>query len=301
MQNGADSMEKAIVTTEKSWFSAVRKASLVGALGLLVTGCDSYNPVDWVSGDGPPKPQQIALPAEDDVDAQDIPEGLVADSSGQKYDETSGRDDVTVVRPLRNSKPPEVTVGAQGQQAPQPVAPPQTVPVTEAETAGQSDLPGEPPVLNNNEKGAAMASAPIVDTVPDSDALQGLDRFTPQSYGVSFLAATIPFNHGSAYVNAEDRAVLKQVVAQYKDSGGAITVVGHASSRTADMAPVDHKIANFEISVRRAQSVARALIDMGIPARALFVGAVSDNEPVYKEVMPAGEAQNRRTEIFLNQ
>ena len=114
------------------------------------------------------------------------------------------------------------------------------------------------------------------------------------------MAASVPFGHGSSHLSAEDRAQLREVVAQYKKTGGALTVVGHASSRTGDMSALEHKIANFDISVRRAEAVAQALVRLGVPARAIYVGAVSDNEPVYREVMPAGEAQNRRTEIFLN-
>lgn len=118
---------------------------------------------------------------------------------------------------------------------------------------------------------------------------------------MSYLAASVPFGHGSTQLSGSDVTLLKGVAAQFKKSGGAVTVVGHASSRTGDMSALDHKIANFEVSVRRAEAVARALVKMGIPSRAVFVGAVSDNEPVYREVMPEGEAYNRRTEVFLNQ
>jgi len=32
----------------------------------------------------------------------------------------------------------------------------------------------------------------------------------------------------------------------------------------------------------------------------MYVGAVADNEPVYYEVMPSGEAGNRRAEIYID-
>jgi hypothetical protein len=38
----------------------------------------------------------------------------------------------------------------------------------------------------------------------------------------------------------------------------------------------------------------------GLSADRLFVGAVSDNEPLYSEVMPAGESGNQRAEIYID-
>jgi flagellar motor protein MotB len=50
----------------------------------------------------------------------------------------------------------------------------------------------------------------------------------------------------------------------------------------------------------RANAVARALVRMGVPASEVSVAARADNEPVYYEFMPAGEAGNRRAEIYLD-
>jgi len=38
---------------------------------------------------------------------------------------------------------------------------------------------------------------------------------------------------------------------------------------------------------------------MGLPAETLEVQAVSDTQPLFLEVMPSGEAGNRRVEIYL--
>ncbi len=288
---------------KERWLSSVRAIGFAGVLGLTVAGCSSYNPLDW-GDDSPPAPEQIALPAEASADAGKLPEGLGGDGNDRSYDKSSQREDVTVVRPLReNVAPPDVTVSSQASSVPQqPVEP---------EVATSSDLPGQPPIIGQSsdaESGSGASagaqadqySSVLVDA-PDIGAMQGLDAFSPEAYGVSFLAATIPFNHGSSSLSASDMAALKQVVAQFKDKGGAVTVIGHASSRTGDMSAVNHKLANFNTSLRRAQSVARALQKLGVPSGKLFVGAVSDNEPLYQEVMPAGEAGNRRTEVFLNQ
>ncbi|MBT3990722.1 MAG: OmpA family protein [Rhodospirillaceae bacterium] len=116
----------------------------------------------------------------------------------------------------------------------------------------------------------------------------------------SYQVATILFSNGSAKVGARDRRVLRQVIAQHKQVGGTLRIVGHASRRTKTNDPIRHKMANFQVSTARAERVAKELVKMGVKANKLFVGSVSDNEPRYYEYMPSGEAGNRRTEIYID-
>lgn len=110
----------------------------------------------------------------------------------------------------------------------------------------------------------------------------------------------VKFEHGSAQIGETVRARLKAMADEQKARGGTIVVVGHASSRTRNL-PVDkHKLANFGISLDRAQTVARELMRMGVAPQAIAVEARGDSDPIYHESMPAGEAENRRVEVFLN-
>lgn len=111
--------------------------------------------------------------------------------------------------------------------------------------------------------------------------------------------AVIYFRHGSASLQSRDRQVLRDVAQIYERQGRDLRVVGHASSRTAAMDPVDHRMANFDTSLKRAQAVVDALVSMGVPRDSIQLEARGDNEPVYHEFMPTGEAGNRRAEIFL--
>jgi flagellar motor protein MotB len=86
---------------------------------------------------------------------------------------------------------------------------------------------------------------------------------------------------------------------QALDAGAFIRVVGHASMRTVEMDPFEHIVANFNISLLRANAVAAALIQNGVPAERLIVDALGDTQPLHSEAMPSGEHANRRTEIFL--
>ena len=117
--------------------------------------------------------------------------------------------------------------------------------------------------------------------------------------GGLYQGAVVNFNVGSSRVAASYRGALQQVVAEHDARGGFIRVVGHASSRTRDL-PIDrHMLVNFRISLERAEAVARELVRLGASPGAVFIEARSDAEPVYYESMPAGEAENRRAEVFL--
>lgn len=111
--------------------------------------------------------------------------------------------------------------------------------------------------------------------------------------------AVIYFGHGSTALDGNDRGVLRQVARIAERREVPIRVVGHASSRTAAMGLIEHRMANFDVSMRRAETVADTLVSMGVPRERIKVEGRGDRDPVYHEFMPTGEAGNRRTEIFL--
>ena len=85
-----------------------------------------------------------------------------------------------------------------------------------------------------------------------------------------------------------------------KDRNAKIKIVGHASKRTKDMPLNKHKLVNFSISHKRAQTVANIVVEKyNFPSEYLITEAVSDSKPLYREDMPAGTAANQRTEIFI--
>ncbi|PPR76161.1 MAG: hypothetical protein CFH05_00335 [Alphaproteobacteria bacterium MarineAlpha3_Bin4] len=115
----------------------------------------------------------------------------------------------------------------------------------------------------------------------------------------STRVATILFLSGSAGLNARDRQILANVRRLHKERGGKLRVIGHASSRTRNTNAIRHKMINFKVSVERADAVAHELMRLGIKRSDIFVDAVSDSQPIYYEIMPSGEAGNRRAEIYL--
>lgn len=136
------------------------------------------------------------------------------------------------------------------------------------------------------EGGAAAPMAPAA-TVPGMPAA-GMVRI-----------ATIQFGDGASGLDGNDREVLRQVRALHKQYGGRLVVVGHSSSRTRTMDVAEHQRVNQRLSGQRAQTVARELASLGVPEGSISTEARGDSEPVFYEVMPSGEAGNRRAEVFL--
>ncbi|HEV2560806.1 MAG TPA: OmpA family protein [Rhizomicrobium sp.] len=114
-------------------------------------------------------------------------------------------------------------------------------------------------------------------------------------------AAVVFFPHDTTVLNAQGRAQVHAALEAYRSRGGQgyIKVVGHSSSRTANMTLQRHLVFNFERSQARATAVAKELIREGVPANKVLVEAVGDSQPVYYESMPQGEEGNRRAEIFI--
>jgi len=121
----------------------------------------------------------------------------------------------------------------------------------------------------------------------------------PVAVGGMLRVATIHFANNAANLDNRDRKILGAVIQLQRERGGRVVVVGHASARTKDMDYIKHQMVNFEISMHRAGSIGSQLKSMGLPGEALEVQAVSDTQPLFLEVMPSGEAGNRRVEIYL--
>lgn len=159
--------------------------------------------------------------------------------------------------------------------------------------------------------GMGLAAAPAPTAAPPATppSTAGGAGYTPSMPAAAGAPSRLPagpqkavvyFPSGSAALDASDRRELRRIADQYKLSGGRVRVVGHASSRTKDLALERHKWVNFSLSMQRAEAVARELMRLGVSPGAVQVEARSDSEPVFSEAMPSAEKQNRRAEIFLD-
>ena len=115
----------------------------------------------------------------------------------------------------------------------------------------------------------------------------------------SIQVGTVLFANGSSKIRKKYYKILRDIVKLQRQKGGNLRVVGHASSRTRNTKPLSHQLVNFRISVARAKAVARRLVRYGAPAGSIEVMGLADNQRIYQEIMPSGEAGNRRAEIYL--
>ena len=181
-----------------------------------------------------------------------------------------------------------------------------------------------PPILAHYRQTAALAGAagtgtPAVPAVPATAGRRGASNAsgevvanlgavpgTPAGMAAAMNGGTAPtaivyFPGDTTSLPAAARATVREAVAAFRAGGGTgtIKVVGHSSSRTADMPLERHLEVIFQKSQARANAVAQALIKAGVPADRVQIEAVGDSQPVFYESMPKGEAGNRRAEIFV--
>ncbi|RCK33396.1 flagellar motor protein MotB [Thalassospira xiamenensis] len=128
--------------------------------------------------------------------------------------------------------------------------------------------------------------------------VRSVDTLGPSVNGVQ--VAQIQFGHGSSNLSGSDNNVLNQVAQAWRQTGGILRIIGHASMRTANMSLEEHMAINRQVSERRASAVVSELVSLGVNPDAIFVGADGSADPRYYEGVPAGEAGNRRVEIFMD-
>ena len=226
-------------------------------------------------------------PAGSDSVRNRVVEGLISDRDNARYTDEA-------IRLQGSTRPVETPQAASKAPTPPPPAPAPPVRVsTPMVSAPQvASVPSAP--------AAPRASSPSQSVVVDMSALDG-GGYNPVSAQISREAqvATIQFGRSSSRLDARDQQLIATVVSAHRQNGGNILVVGHASSGTAQLPKSRHEVVNFQVSFARANAVAQALIRNGVSPERVTVEAVADDQPIYSEAMPTGEAGNRRAEIYF--
>jgi len=113
------------------------------------------------------------------------------------------------------------------------------------------------------------------------------------------LQNMILFQSGKASLKSATSAELDHIlsVLKQKYAGKKIDVVGHTDTDPIKKSPWKD---NWELSAQRALSVARYLIDRGIPEDQVRAAGCGPARPVAPNTTTAGKAKNRRVEIVVN-
>ena len=108
------------------------------------------------------------------------------------------------------------------------------------------------------------------------------------------IPSDISFARGSATLQPELRSVLDTFAQGLtrNGSGMIVRIVGHTDSTGSDAI-------NNPLSLQRAESVKNYLNDRGVPNSRIETVGRGSREPIASNATAAGQAKNRRVEIFL--
>lgn len=317
--------------TENTLGTFPKRLMLLAATTLALAGCesipdlpDAMNPMSWFSDDEKstvaaqpdstkpyPKlnsvPERPKIPSLAEQQAR-IAQGLTADTKNARYTDAKIRKEVqkrTVAPASRTQARIARPVPAPSPMAsPTPRTPPmlapvmapmqaKVAPVTPPAPTYQSHVPApatkiNPPPLRRPALASAPPSMAPTQPVPAPQTTSGLVQI-----------ATIYFADGSTVVQRVDTSILRQIAEAQKQSGGMLEIVGHASGRAKTFDAARRSAINYKVSLRRAKSVGAALVGLGVSPSRLQMDGAGDSKQVYSEFTAAGEAANRRVEIFL--
>lgn len=150
-------------------------------------------------------------------------------------------------------------------------------------------LDGYAPQSSNQPTLAAPQVEPFDAYVFDDTAIEQVEL--APSAPRDDAPVVITFDHGSSALDRGDMRILEDVVTGY--GGEKLWVTGHASTDSMISDPIARKISNLKLSMDRAYSAARVLIDGGVPSDALLVSGAG-------EVKVDDPARARRVEIFYD-
>ena len=255
-----------------------------------------------------PPPRAVTSGAERDK----IVKGLVADRKNARHLASGGKEARSNLWPNKklaaSAAAPAVTKApAPKVSAPKAAAPKAAAPAPQAVAAAPKAAAPAPQATPAPKSVAATPAANLAPK-PQLRPSTGTEASAAASETPQFRlpasaanqSVVVHFANGSSRLSANDRADVAKIAKLVREKGARVRVVGHASRRTRDMDPVRHMLVNFEMSVKRANAVAAELARRGVDRDVISVEARGASEPLFLEVMPAGEAGNRRAEIFVD-
>lgn len=165
--------------------------------------------------------------------------------------------------------------GGASQTAALPPPPPPAV-VEEAPPVAATPPPPPPPPV--------VEAPPVVVAPPPPPP--------PPPTKIVLEEAVLHFANGKAVLSQQGVEAVQKVAAELQNYSGNYTLVvsGHTSSTGS-------KAVNKALSKRRADAVAKVLMDSGIPAASIETVGAGPDQPIASNKSRAGQAKNRRVEI----
>lgn len=210
------------------------------------------------------------------------------------------REDAVKEREIERNAPPtggDSTMGVFPQRS-------LKMPILDEADSDAQDMPAESPAAEKMPASPPSENLPA-DTDPRREMLADLeDRFNRDFYvrwedrqPVIVLGERITFNAGEATLLFEARDTLGQVARMINNLDSCqVVVTGHTDDR-----PIHTRVfpSNWELSAARAASVAKALMESGVPPDRLVIQGLSQFKPLAPNTSADNRRRNRRVEISL--
>jgi len=137
-------------------------------------------------------------------------------------------------------------------------------------------------------------SAPPKGLTAEQIAVLKREGFTPTDEGWAYdLSGKVLFGSDLDNLNSQSQAIVERI-------GKSLLGVGIQGVRVDGHADSSGKVAyNQQLSEHRAQSVARALVGVGMPAQNIQSRGLGSSQPVANNRTSAGRTENRRVSIVV--
>nr|WP_225779283.1 OmpA family protein [Pseudomonas sp. Marseille-Q3773] len=141
---------------------------------------------------------------------------------------------------------------------------------------------------------AGCQSTPPKGLSAEQIAVLKREGFTPTEEGWAYdLSGKVLFGSDLDSLNSQSQAIVERI-------GKALLGVGIQGVRVDGHADASGKAAyNQQLSERRAQSVAKALVKVGMPAQNIHSRGLGSSQPVADNRTSAGRTENRRVSIVV--
>lgn len=112
-------------------------------------------------------------------------------------------------------------------------------------------------------------------------------------------AAVIQFERGQATLDDRSRDVLAQVAAYAQEARATVWLFGYTSGKVELASGTSARESSQRLAGSRVRAVALTLVDLGVPPERFELVARGRADFFFQETTPAGEAGNRRVEVYL--
>ncbi|QUM81959.1 OmpA family protein [Moritella sp. 5] len=110
--------------------------------------------------------------------------------------------------------------------------------------------------------------------------------------GSGVIFARINFSFDDDKLTGESRHIVQELARSLKDSNSHLQLTGHTDS-------VGREHYNYELGIKRSESVKRYLIDNNVNPQGIGLDSKGERKPEFSNDTPEGRERNRRVDIEL--